>query len=515
MKRKRGEKRLTQETLAEDVFGDAGRKGDISRIENGKVTPQEATIQKLCTALDISNAELAPIRMARPDARQLDQIPTLSRDELELLAGRFRVADAVDKSDAELRELLDNKAAEYRDYKAQIDGLDERVAAIANLKGAAQDAAERLNFDEVEDLLSRVDEVETEIAAETKVARARNALMQGKVERAYEILSAAADSFASVDPLEPVRRRLVYEDLLYAHGLRYGGAGMALSEAMIRQALAQVEKGHDPELWAHAQNNLAIALSNQGKRTGGPEGAALLGEAVGAYRAALEVTTRAEHPVDWAMAQNNLGAALRNQGTRTGGPEGAALLGKAVGAYRAALEVRTRAAHSVDWAATQNNLGIALADQGRRTGGPEGAALLGEAVGAYRAALEVRTREAHPVQWAMTQNNLGNALQEQGRRTGGPEGAALLGEAVGAYRAALEVTTRAEHPVDWAMTQENLAIVEVARAELLNGAEARAALERALGHVEGALEVFDPEHMPYNFEKATKLREGILAALGR
>ncbi|WP_273508084.1 helix-turn-helix domain-containing protein, partial [Planktotalea frisia] len=51
---KRGQAKITQETLALDVFGDSTRKGDISRIENGKVTPQEATLQKLCDALSIS-----------------------------------------------------------------------------------------------------------------------------------------------------------------------------------------------------------------------------------------------------------------------------------------------------------------------------------------------------------------------------------------------------------------------------------------------------------------------------
>jgi hypothetical protein len=52
--------------------------------------------------------------------------------------------------------------------------------------------------------------------------------------------------------------------------------------------------------------NLAIALRNQGSRTGGAAGAALLGQAGEAYRAALEVTTRADHPVDWALTQENM-----------------------------------------------------------------------------------------------------------------------------------------------------------------------------------------------------------------
>ena len=119
------------------------------------------------------------------------------------------------------------------------------------------------------------------------------------------------------------------------------------------------------------------------------------------------------------MTQNNLGIALGDQAARTEGAAGAALLAEAVAAYRAALEVCTRAAHPVDWAATQNNLGNALGDQAGRTEGAAGAALLAEAAAAYRAALEVYTRAAHPVDWAMTQNNLGIALAA---RPGGPRG---------------------------------------------------------------------------------------------
>ena len=71
---------------------------------------------------------------------------------------------------------------------------------LGNLKAAAKDAAERLDFAEVEALLARVDEVETEIAAQTKELRADNALLQGKIDAAYAHLSAAADSFQGLDP---------------------------------------------------------------------------------------------------------------------------------------------------------------------------------------------------------------------------------------------------------------------------------------------------------------------------
>jgi tetratricopeptide (TPR) repeat protein len=68
------------------------------------------------------------------------------------------------------------------------------------------------------------------------------------------------------------------------------------------------------------------------------------------------VRTRERLPQDWATTQNNLGVALQNQGIRTGGEAGAPLLAEAVTAYHQALEVRTRDTLPPQWAQTQSNL---------------------------------------------------------------------------------------------------------------------------------------------------------------
>ncbi len=308
IKRKRGEKRLTQETLALDVFGDPTRKGDISRIENAKQTPQEATIQRLCAALNISNAELDPIRTARPHAAQLDHIPTLSREELQNLAARFEVENPFDQTGAALRDFLTKKAEEYRSYKSVIDAIDERTKGLHNLKAAAQEAAERLDFAEVEALLSRVQEVEKEIAAETGELRARNALLRGRVEEAYHLLYDAADSFAIIDPVEPARRRSHYGRYFFEHGFRYGGIAHRKLEDLLTGA-AIIAEPLNKEIWARIQNNLGIALQEQGLRTSGAAGTDLLAKAVAAHGKALTITTQAEHPVQWAETQECLALA--------------------------------------------------------------------------------------------------------------------------------------------------------------------------------------------------------------
>lgn len=330
---------------------------------------QPALVRKQLEQGDAQSAKLDEVlrrlggfdaALANPDA--------VSVEDLQTIAIQFGEGKLTER--AALLEYLTQKAEEYRRYRDQIARLDDRVAAIANLKGAAQDAADRLDFDEVEELLARVDEVETGIAAETKEARAANALLRGRVEQAFDILSAAAEGFRGIDRLEPARRRLGYEDLLYQHGLRYGGVGLAKAAEMCRAALADLSAAETPELWAVTQNDLGNALRDQGNCIRGAEGETLLGEAVTAYRAALRVWTEGDHPVHWAMTQNNLGAALRNQGSRIAGAEGATLLGDAVTAFRAALRVRTIETHRVQWAETQENMAIAeleLADHDATT----------------------------------------------------------------------------------------------------------------------------------------------------
>lgn len=276
------------------------------------------------------------------------------------------------------------------------------------------------------------------------------------------------------------------------------------------------EKNKSPN-WATTQNNLGTALRRQGSRSSGDRGIKLLDEAVTAYRAALQVYTKEDMPADWAMTQNNLGAALVEQGARSDGEDGLTLLDDAVKAYRAALEVRTQMDVPVNWAATQDNLGIALQEKGSRSSGDEGIMLLDDAVTAYRAALEVRIRKDMPADWATTQNNLGNALGNQGSRRGGEKGLKLLDDAVTAYRAALEVRTQKDMPANWAATQNNLGTAFRAMAGLHQiTADKIPCLEQAIEHYKNALTIYDPDNMPFYYDIANNSlnkAEAELAAL--
>ena len=511
VKRRRSEQRITQGQLAAKLFpkienAEDTRKGDISKLENGKVAnPQTTTIKKIADILDITEAEIDQLQREAqtPAAQKLDHLNTLSRDALELLASRFDIEKPRRLSDSELVGVLTQKAEDFHRYRAEIEAIDERTKGLGNLKAAAREAAERLDFDEVENLLAMVDITETEIAAQTKMLRASNALMRGRAEQAYTILEAAADSFASLSPLAPSQRRISNAHVLNQHGLRYGGTGMALSIKMLQTALEPLSIDENPTLWAYARNSLGNALQVQAQRTEGPGGTALLNDAIHAHRDALTVYTKANHRVPWAGTQNNLAGALSDQARRNESPDSAALLSESVQAYRGALTVFTKAEHKVKWAGTQQNLGNALIDQ----------AEISKAIKAYGNALEVFTEAEHAVDWAMTQSNLAHALKEKALRSDGPDSINLFNKAIHAYHEALRVRTKAEHPMQWAETKGNLAILVFARANHSATQDPHLHLQAALAYVDEALTKLDSTHTARDHATLTRLRDDILKAL--
>ena len=286
-------------------------------------------------------------------------------EDLKTLAAAFG-EHSIDSKQG-LETFLTQKAEEYRSYRTIIKNIDPRIEATHNLKAAAQDAAENLDFDEVETLLSRVAEVEAEIFASTQEARAQNALLRNRPDQAFQILTVAAEAFREISVEDMAQRRDRYREALYQHGLRYGGAGLPRAIDVIRPAIEAVKNNSNKVDWAGYTQNLAVALKDQGIRTDGPHGTALLAEAVTAYREALTVFTNVDHPVDWATTTQNLAGALQTQGIRTDGPDGTALLAEAVTAYREALTVRTKADHPMRWAETMKNMALAeetIADHG-------------------------------------------------------------------------------------------------------------------------------------------------------
>ena len=77
----------------------------------------------------------------------VDDKDTLSKDQLEALCLRFDPDfDQTDSVDA-MRDFLTAKSKEFRAYRAEIDQMPDGAAQLHNLKAAAKDALEALDFE--------------------------------------------------------------------------------------------------------------------------------------------------------------------------------------------------------------------------------------------------------------------------------------------------------------------------------------------------------------------------------
>jgi tetratricopeptide (TPR) repeat protein len=405
---------------------------------------------------------------------RLEQVDRLTRLEMTALGDRFEIMAMHALSDADLRDALEKRAEDWRALKARIEGIDERTAGLGNLKAAAKEAAARLDFEEVERLLSRVDEAQTEIAAESKVLRAENALLRGRPKEAFACLSAAADGFLSVDPLEPARRRLGYCGRLLNHGLRYGGDGLSLEGRMIRRALEDLSETETPELWARGQVALANALTQEEAHTGPralyrllklPFGEGqttdqqereVFSEAIAALRNGLRVLSETENPEEWAEAQLSLSVALRQQSDSTKGSDAEEMLAEAIVACRAALRVFTIEFDAARYVRAKISLGNILKAQGTRTEAAEGLGALAEAAKVYWEALLVLQKADNVSAFPYLLYSLGNTCAEGADRTSGTAAVRLLSEATTAFRTILDIWTEDTHPTYFAHTMHRL-----------------------------------------------------------
>ncbi|GIK73283.1 MAG: hypothetical protein BroJett021_22710 [Chloroflexota bacterium] len=245
---------------------------------------------------------------------------------------------------------------------------------------------------------------------------------------------------------------------------------------LCRQALAHVERGANPRLWAALQVELgnSHAQSLQGGRAENIEAA------IDAYQQALQVSTRQAMPVEWAMTMMNLANAYadRIRGDKAENIEAA------INAYQQALQVRTRQAMPVEWAMIMMNLANAYSIRIRG----DKAENIEAAIDAYQQALQVMTSQVMPVEWAITMMNLANAYSNRIRG----DKAENIEAAIAAYQQALQVRTRQAMPVEWAQTMMNLATAYYYR---IRGDKAEN-IEAAIAAYQQALQVRTRQAMP-------------------
>lgn len=105
------------------------------------------------------------------------------RADLDRLAAVFGV-DARDMSTADLVESLTRKAEDHAALQHIFAALDDRLADVARFKGEAQAALAHLDLRHADEVLERIDVIETEIVGNSRLARVEAALLAGDVQAA-------------------------------------------------------------------------------------------------------------------------------------------------------------------------------------------------------------------------------------------------------------------------------------------------------------------------------------------
>jgi tetratricopeptide (TPR) repeat protein len=209
-----------------------------------------------------------------------------------------------------------------------------------------------------------------------------------------------ARAIAAARPVSPLVAAQLLGDLA---GLQaQSGAGAAASQSY-REAISLLEGRGLPELRAQLFMGLGMLYQEiaEGRR-------GHLLEAAKCYQEALKVYTRESAPELFAMAQNNLALAYLAMPLIEASDQ--LRMGIAVQSLREALKVYTREAYPEHWTSAQLNLANALQYLPSKT--PEDH--LAEAVELYEELLAARDAARDPLGYARLLANQGNALSHLG-----------------------------------------------------------------------------------------------------
>lgn len=237
-----------------------------------------------------------------------------------------------------------------------------------------------------------------EVRASILSAQAAHALEQDAVVAAERALDAAV---AAARPVSPVLAAQLLSDLAETRRQQRGLDSMVLQYE--REALRLLEGSG----LSYFRAQLALKLATRYHELAHGQRGPLL-EAVKFYQEALQVLTRESAPELYALAQNNLALAYLAMPMVEASDQ--LRMGIAVQALREALRVYTRDEYAAEWASAQLNLANAL--QYLPSSHPK--ENLAEAVQLYEEVLQARDPVSDPLGYARLLANQANAFAHLG-----------------------------------------------------------------------------------------------------
>lgn len=371
--------------------------------------------------------------------------------------------------------------------------------------------------------LEALDLGKTETAAEIWLAAVHgHAEVAGAIApgRAGEAYLAAANGFKARWPsLDPIMQgRLAYkagESFVWEGWRRGDMASIRRGLDVLReQALPLIPAKDYPNDWLQAQNMRNVGLKAVGERTAGPEGLAMLREAVQIGREMQSTVDEQRDPTLWGSMQTNHCLALGALSSQLADGEGLAAIDEAVLACTNALRANGKDQDPARWASAQINLGMTLSSAGRRRGGDQGVPYLMRSRTALEEALTVFASNPKTVEYGMGQTNLGNVLTDLAGTARGDASTALFQQAADAFGAALSSGSDwANNPSTRAMIQTNLGITLATLGER-RGSQGMDDLRRAADALRTGLALFDRKGAEREWANAQHTLGNVLVAQG-
>lgn len=469
-------------------------------------------------------------------AKSLKDLRSLKRRDLEYIALKFGISLDRESTDDQIVAVIADSAS---DFLVHSERAEERRATpqIAELKRQAAAARADLQFIDADRLYAEIAAIEREIADETlarveaakETARAAiedysstledqaaNALDAKRPEDAYELYNTAADAFGEVDPIKLIEKKNLYAVRLYRHGVKFGQNAIHYSSLMTDDVLLRDELKSNLELWITVKNS-SIAFAAEAARLMAPEDyedAQI--KIVEGFREIEGVLDPASDARRLAVVKNNVANALRDLSDRSNAkPSQKRLwLDEAITKFAQANELRDREAVLEDWLETKVNYAAALESRGLIADEGNQFAYFEKSIEAYESAIqELQRAEKQDLQaWAET--NFTSTLRSAAKTAGSQKAKIkILQRSIEVARRAENASSGNDDPWRWAEAKYSLALSEELMASSVSSSQSRAHLMSALSHAEQAVNAYDPEHMKYNYERATRLRDDLKARL--
>ncbi|SLN47967.1 hypothetical protein PEL8287_02479 [Roseovarius litorisediminis] len=359
-----------------------------------------------------------------------------------------------------------------------------------------------------------------EEAAFALEGKADLALIENRVEDAYDYLSRAADSFAGIDPLETAEKRFAYHQRLRSHGDRFGGEGFDFAVKILEAATQSYNKLKDNKALRSEHSRLQT-LVEKSNRMDDTSASHLLKEVIMEYLPLLATYMHVGHKEDAATVENSLGRALntlvrRNTAANRANAqpiEDVHLMELALWHLSSAVDYFRSVEDMEKWAGARNNYANARKNYAVLFGNHDQEKFLFEALEAFDDALTVITREKDFNKNVEIRRDRASARVCLGQMVEGNRGTEHIDHALKDYEEVIKILSNSDNPRLLAETHANFALMRINRAEHNNTQEPEIHLKGALRSIERALSIFTKKAMPNDHQNAIQIRDYIKSRL--